>query len=293
MDPLQHQDGSPYINEIEFQPPSPSSVPLDLSPHQTPYDTFDFGNALGTPPFERSPSFNGSYHSPYSGHSELSFVGDEPSFGLFDDAPVGLNIPDYNPSDYDPPNTSSLLMFNDNDYMSGYDNQQISVSVVGPSDQRVSYDYSSPSSNGGGESGGEGGMRSRGSSVSSNPQISPSPRMDVARDFENMAFNSPNWGSAPLPNANRMVDPSKPQSPPRLLMPETHTPAYQTPNINAPDGDGGLMGPKFNIVPATPVSGGGATHQAVPFQTTLETLPQGESMFLVRGKFPRSFSVKF
>jgi transcription factor CRZ1 len=51
------------------------------------------------------------------------------------------------------------------------------------------------------------------------------------------------------------------------------------PTINAPDGNGGsLSGPQLNVVPATPVSGGGAADPAaVPFQATLESLHQGES----------------
>ncbi|KIM84929.1 hypothetical protein PILCRDRAFT_66942 [Piloderma croceum F 1598] len=49
------------------------------------------------------------------------------------------------------------------------------------------------------------------------------------------------------------------------------------PVINAPDGDGGLMGegPQLHIVPATPVSGGGGASQPAPFQTSLDTLHQG------------------
>ncbi|KAH7920235.1 hypothetical protein BV22DRAFT_1021585 [Leucogyrophana mollusca] len=52
----------------------------------------------------------------------------------------------------------------------------------------------------------------------------------------------------------------------------------EPPLINAPEGDGGFSsGPQLHIVPATPVSGGGAASQAVPFQSTLETLHQGKS----------------
>ena len=53
--------------------------------------------------------------------------------------------------------------------------------------------------------------------------------------------------------------------------------------INAPDGDGGFVssGPQLHIVPATPVSGGGAASQAVPFQSTLETLHQGKSIDII------------
>jgi hypothetical protein len=44
-----------------------------------------------------------------------------------------------------------------------------------------------------------------------------------------------------------------------------------------------MDGPQLCIVPATPVSGGGAGRASVPFQTTLSTLSQGESLnFLLR-----------
>lgn len=53
--------------------------------------------------------------------------------------------------------------------------------------------------------------------------------------------------------------------------------------INAPEGDGGFVssGPQLHIVPATPVSGGGAASQAVPFQSTLETLHQGKFIDII------------
>jgi len=283
MDALHQHVSSPYINEIELQPPSPTSAQPSLSPHQSPFDSFDF-NPLGSPPFPHTPSYNGSYNnSPYSGHSELSFSGENESFGLFDDEPTGITIQDYDPSEYDPHHTSSLLMFNESDYMTSYDNSQVSVAVTSVPDHRPSYDYSSPSSNGGGDSGGENERRSRASSVSSNHHLSPSPRLEVAHNFENMRFDSPNWGTTPLPNDRSLSPlPNKPQSPPRLVMPDSSSssgsPYPQPPIINAPEGDGGLMaGPRLHIVPATPVSGGGVTSQAVPFQTRLGTLQQGES----------------
>jgi hypothetical protein len=100
-----------------------------------------------------------------------------------------------------------------------------------------------------------------------------------------MRFESPNWGTHALPVVDRSISPpNKPQSPPQLVIPAspsgTMYPQSSPPVINAPDGDGGLMGegPQLHIVPATPVSGGGGTSQPVPFQTTLETLHQGEYM---------------
>ncbi|KAJ6610730.1 hypothetical protein B0H10DRAFT_1811094 [Mycena sp. CBHHK59/15] len=283
MDP-QHQDRD-YIAEVDFQPPSPDNFHISLDPGpESPYQSFEYTN-LGSPPFPHTPSYNGSYHnSPYSNHSELSFGGEQESFGLFEDEPAGgISVPDYDPSEYDPPQ-SSLLMFNDNEYMpTPYDHAQLSSVPVAPGpDHRTGapYDYSSPSSNGGGDSGEEGKRRSRASSISSN-HISPSPRLDVAQSFENMTFRSPNWGTDPLPR-DRPVSPhpQKPQSPPRLLMPDsgsTSGSGFAPPTINAPEGDGGVVGPRLHIVPATPVSGGGAASTAVPFQTSLETLHQGES----------------
>lgn len=271
-------EGLEYINEIDIQPPSPSSGHLDLT------RTFDYDFS---PPFPHTPSYNGSYdNSPFSNNSELSF-GENESFSLFDDDPNGP-ILDYDPSQYDAPHSSSLLVFNDNDYMSGFDNQ-VSVTVASTSaDLRGSpYDYSSPSSNGGGDSGQDGEIRSRASSVSSNPipQISPSPRMEVAGSFENMSFHSPNWGTHPLPQ-DRSLTPPKPQSPPQLMIPDSSSPSGSCfpppPTINAPSGDGGLMstGPQLHIVPATPVSGGGVTPQANNFQSRLDA---GESFLFTSG----------
>ncbi|KAJ7799066.1 hypothetical protein B0H14DRAFT_2255163, partial [Mycena olivaceomarginata] len=52
----------------------------------------------------------------------------------------------------------------------------------------------------------------------------------------------------------------KPQSPPRLLMPDDNSgPSnFDPPTINVPEGDGLGAGPRLHIVPATPVCGGGA-----------------------------------
>ncbi|KAF8839531.1 hypothetical protein BDN67DRAFT_905442 [Paxillus ammoniavirescens] len=98
-----------------------------------------------------------------------------------------------------------------------------------------------------------------------------------------MRFESPNWQSRQLPGDRAMSPPGKPQSPPQLLIPDSspsNRPMFpqEPPMINAPEGDGGFVssGPQLHIVPATPVSGGGAASQAVPFQSTLETLHQGK-----------------
>lgn len=93
--------------------------------------------------------------------------------------------------------------------------------------------------------------------------------------FENMTFHSPNWSNQALPH-------TKPQSPPRLLMPESES--APPPTINAPD-DADNAGPKLRIVPATPVSGGGG-NQVMPFMRGASNLqpppvweqPQNESV---------------
>ncbi|KAF7289588.1 Calcineurin responsive transcriptional factor [Mycena chlorophos] len=276
---MDHQDKD-YIAEVELRAPSPDAFHISL---ENP-DSFEYAN-LGSPSFPHTPSYNGSFHnSPYSNHSELSFNGEQESFGLFEDEPGRGR--DYDPSEYDPPQSSSLLMFNDNEFMPGpYDPSQISSVPMapGPDTRNGPFDYSSPSSNGGGDSGDEGNLRSRASSVSSN-QFSPSPRLDVAQSFENMTFRSPNWGTDPLPPRDPPGSPGlqKNQSPPRLVMPpdvgSVTTPTFAPPIINAPEGDGlDGLGPQLHIVPATPVSGGVGVSPAVPFQNTLETLHQGTS----------------
>ncbi|KAF9041851.1 hypothetical protein BDP27DRAFT_1435068 [Rhodocollybia butyracea] len=100
------------------------------------------------------------------------------------------------------------------------------------------------------------GIRSRASSVSSNHQqtvMQPqrSPHMAVAQSFEGMSFHSPAWGTEPLPDHSprQAQFPSDVQS--RSLSPQRGTGKPQN------DGDGGA-GPALRIVPATPVSGGGA-----------------------------------
>ncbi|KAF8634362.1 hypothetical protein AX17_004212 [Amanita inopinata Kibby_2008] len=264
---LQDAPGSPYINDIDFQPPSPSSNPSHLDSNAT-------FNPLA------SPSYNGSYNnSPYSAHSELSFVADSDLAyqSLFDDD-SSAGIHEYDPAEYDPPHSSSLLMFSDTDFIPpSYD---AGLSVINSEVHRNQpYDYSSPSSN---ASATDDRNRSRASSVSSSHNNQPqshqqtpnlyntSPRMEVAQSFENMKF-SPHWGTEPLPHNEPT---QKPPSPPRLLMPD------KPPTINVPEGDGDGMGngPSLNIVPATPISGGGlASDNPVPFQTRLENLQSGHA----------------
>ncbi|KAF8135174.1 hypothetical protein EV363DRAFT_1119813, partial [Boletus edulis] len=173
------------------------------------FDMYEFSH-LQSPPFPHTPSYNGSYHnSPYSGQSDLSYD------------PDGPDRDEYDPAEYDAPNSSSLLVF-DSDYVTGFDptGAHVAVSVTPAQiDQHSprSYDHSSPSSNG------DGRPRSRASSLSSNPQILPhsSPHLDVAHNFENLRFESPNWRQNQLPGERTMSPPRKAQSPPQLLIPDS------------------------------------------------------------------------
>lgn len=269
-----------HYRDVDYHSPSPSNKPINIGT-TSPFDAFEFSH-LQSPPFPHTPSYNGSYqNSPYSGHSDLSYEDGPEESALLGDSLDGLGFREnYDPSEYDPPNTT-LLMF-DSNFMTDFDpnGAHVSVSVTpAPIDQHSprSYDHSSPSSNG------EGRPRSRASSVSSNPQILPhsSPHLDVAHNFENLRFDSPNWRHNQLPGERTLSPPRKAQSPPQLLIPDSSPSLFpqEAPMINAPDGDGGFVssGPQLHIVPATPVSGGGAASQAVPFQSTLETLHQGKS----------------
>lgn len=218
------------------------------------YINEDYSLNLDPPsPTQQSYDFDynaADYHnSPFSDHSELSYTGD-----------------DYNPAEYDHPvAANSLLMFSDSDYVSYT--------------QMSSYaDYSSPSDNGDADQ-----QRSRASSVSSQ-HLHPSPRLDVAHSFENMSFQSPSWGTEPLPEHRRMSI-TKPQSPPRLLMPDSDQSYEQNapPTINAPDGDDSNGGPKLRIVPATPVSGGGlgGGNETMPFARGASLLPTPNNLGII------------
>lgn len=271
------QSDSVHYRDLDYAQ-SPPNKPINVGTN-SPFDTYEFGH-LQSPPFPHTSSYNGSYqNSPYSGNSELSYDPDGPDgFALFGDS---LDVrEDYDPSEYDPPNSSGLLVF-DGEFISGLDHNtgHVSVSVTpAPIDQHSprSYDHSSPSSND------DARPRSRASSVSSNPQILPhsSPHLDVAHNFEKLRFESPNWRHNQLPTERTLSPPRKAQSPPQLLIPDSSPALFpqEAPMINAPEGDGGFVssGPQLHIVPATPVSGGGAASQAVPFQSTLETLHQGK-----------------
>jgi len=201
---------SPYINEVDVVPPSPQ---LD-SYHDL-------------PPFN-----DPSYYSPFSNHSELSFIGEHDlDLAVFDD-PARSLLTDYDPADYDNPTASSLLVYQDNDYM-------------------APYNYASPSSDNDDD------RPSRASSVS----YSASPRFDVAQSFEAMSFRSPAFPNESLPHS------PQPLSPPRFFMPDDHLPDPQPlPKINAPDPDNGLGGGlMLNIVPATPIGSGASAANPAPF----------------------------
>jgi transcription factor CRZ1 len=147
-----------------------------------------------------------------------------------------------------------------------------------------------------------------------------------------MSFQSPAWGTEPLPLdpsaqgslmdtrrrssvfSGRSVSPhmQKPQSPPRLVMPDNDgSPSFapnndpassgstgnqnfvQPPVINAPDdgGDNG-SGPSLRIVPATPVSGGGLGNPGdgrMPFH---QQRPAGNNLGVIDEPFRGDFSAQ-
>jgi hypothetical protein len=259
---LAHDDS--YINAVVVPPSPPRSAHDFQSPYPRDYNDL-VANSIG------SPSFHGSYYSPFSNHSELSYGNPEHdvNLNLIDhDSPIGLGLhTEYDPNEFDGSQTSpsSLLMYQDTEFMPQFHNLTAS-----PSDPRgVSYDYSSPSSNGDPSSD----RRSRASSISSNhannnSYTQPS-GLDMAQSFENLNVRSPNWGTNPLP-------PIKSMSPPRLMMLDDRPADVKPPTINAPDGDGGVDGPQFNIVPATPIGAGASVANSTPAHSTLETLHQGK-----------------
>jgi hypothetical protein len=281
MDLSNQSDQSPYLNDgIDVVPPSPPSGQRDLDFNQSPYlqdYNQDFNlNSLG------SPSFNGSYYSPYSNHSELSFTGEHDlNLNIFDNDNIGLGLrTEYDPQDFDAPQPSSLLIYQDNDFMP----QLLSAAKSDPRGSGSPYDHSSPSSNASGNDDNGDDRRSRASSVASNHANArnASPRLEVSQTFEAMTFHSPSFNAQPLPSVSHSpAPPPQPLSPPRLMMPDDQPMDIQAPpRINAPDGEGNMGGPSFNIVPATPV-GGGASVANSAFRGTLETLHQGEHHFIV------------
>jgi len=263
-----HQDQrflSDLDSGVDFRPSGLLPDNLNLSPNHTAFDSFELRpSSPHFPP--ATPSYNGSYHnSPYSAVSELDFDSKDDSLDLFNDDP--LVIPpteDYDPSKYDPPSSTGLLMFDDG-FMSGVNNpNRVSVSIT-PAENASSpyYDHGSPSSsNGGAESGAENDRPSPASSASSRLAVTASPHLD----FNQLRVESPYHRPVPMPSEGASPQ-MKAQSPPVLLIPDLNQPSgYQQdrPVIHAPEGDG--VGPRLHIVPATPVSGGGETTQAAGFR---------------------------
>ncbi|KAI0707282.1 hypothetical protein C8Q76DRAFT_748594 [Earliella scabrosa] len=262
----------------DFLPASPHLY--DASPNPgAPYDSFDFPDAASH--FPHTPSYNGSYqNSPYSNYSDLPAIdGTDDGLHLFADNPSGISITEeYDPAEYDVPSSGGPLIL-DEHYMNS---AHVSVSVTPPLNDYSSpnaFDHASPASSNGLEDDGH-------SHASSNSSYMhpPSPRPDISQSFQDsLSFHSPAWPAGALPDDRRSPPLSKPQSPPQLVIPDTTSPGgtgvESPPTINAPDGDGGLIGsgPTLQIVPATPVSGGGVTAQNVPFQDTLANLRQGNS----------------
>jgi hypothetical protein len=277
---------SPFVRDgIDFTSPSLSSAQLQHSPN-SPFDSFEIQPP--SPRHPHTPSYNGSYHnSPYTAYSDFSYVGSEITepLGLFDDpASIAVRnaIDDYNPAEYDTPNSGGLLIF-DTGFMNGVDSSdpQITLAVSPPADSPYEaagspYSHASPGSSNGHEESGH--VRSRNSSVSSH-HAGPLDHPDFSAQFDTFA---PNGQFSPTFN--------KAQSPPRLIIQDSTSPAGthfpNPPTINAPAGNsnGLLAGPQLNVVPATPVSGGGDANPAgVPFQTTLGNLQQSESLSMLPG----------
>jgi hypothetical protein len=276
MDPLLVAS-SPYIQEHnDFDPSSSTSAQFDVPHTEPPYFTdsfaYDQDYIQDSTHFPHTPSYNGSYqNSPYSVLSDLPTFenNDGPdSLGLFDDNPSGISITEeYDPADYDGPQTSGLISF-DESFMPTADpaNPQVSVSITPPFDAPSPYDHASPASSNGAEEG----RRSRASSTSSYMQPNSPPLNDFTQNFESMNFESPSWSTSQLP-LDRRSPPmqQKAHSPPQLVIPDLSSPSISSreepPTINAPEGDGMPSGPQLHIVPATPISGGGGVAQNVPF----------------------------
>lgn len=252
-----HQDHH-YLSDLDsgvgLRPSGLLPDNLNLSPNHTAFDSFDLRPS--SPHFPATPSYNGSYHnSPYSAVSELDFDSKDDSLGLFNNDP--LVIPpteDYDPSKYDAPSSTGLLMFDDH-FMSGVnDHNRVSVSIT-PAEDASSpayYDHGSPgSSNGGAESGAENDRPSPASSVSSRLGVNTSPHLDFNQLRVESPYNPP--VSMPSEGASPQM---KAHSPPVLVIPDLNQPSgYQQdrPVIQAPQGDG--VGPRLHIVPATPIGG--------------------------------------
>jgi hypothetical protein len=128
--------------------------------------------------------------------------------------------------------------------------------------------------------------RSRASSVSSNHQATPSLTVGPMGDaFDKLGFDNVDsdlvWRSQQQQHSNSQQlngqGGVKVQSPPQLFIPnEGSSSTLQIPSFgNQPSlgtGGLGLSAPGINILPATPVSGGGAGASHVPFDTVLKNL---------------------
>ena len=287
MDPLLVASSSPFLQEQhDFQPSSSTSASYDISHSDSPYlvDSFAFDQDYPQDGahFPHTPSYNGSYqNSPYSVLSDLPTFGNEEadSLALFDDNPSGISITEeHDPSEYDAPNSTGLISF-DESFMSTIDsaNPQVSFSITPPAHDEGSpspYDHASPASSNGAEDD----RRSHGSTASPYMHPNSPPLGDFTQNFESMHFESPSWSTSQLPGDRRSPPAQqKAHSPPQLVIPDISSPSSsahdEPPTINAPEGDGLPTGPQLHIVPATPISGGGAVGQNVQY------MRQSESFF--------------
>lgn len=268
---------SPYLSDV-------ADVDIDIDP----------AAATNSGPPYAYPSHQGSYHnSPYS-----DFASFDEGSNDFADISIHIDQPDvdglvvehdYDPADYDAPGDNALYFDND-DF----------IPNLSP-DLAARYDHSSPASSAGDGPGQDQlsvlshGQRSRASSVSSNHGVNPALTTGApgSRDyqstfeFENMTFNSPSPGPQQLwsQNTQSPTSANKPMSPPALYIPGPdiiHTAGTPSPTSSAHSDAGaganrgglgaGLLpsGPGIHIVPATPVSGGGANgHDIHSFQDIL------------------------
>ncbi|KAI0311031.1 hypothetical protein OF83DRAFT_1271761, partial [Amylostereum chailletii] len=263
-----------YITDLDSLAFDNGPDPLALAV-ASPFDHFDIRHP-SSPAFPATPSYNGSYqNSPYSAASDLDFDPKD-DLNYYDQDPLVIGRDEYDPSAYDGPIGSSGLLMFDSDFIPNSHSSHVSLSVThadDPSSSPAYYDHGSPgSSNGGGESGNENDRRSPASSVSSHPgagQSAPSPHLN----FTTLHVESPYLASIQIP-AEQGSPSHKPQSPPQLLIPDgVPQPGGSYPDqpiINAPEGDG--VGPRLQIVPATPVSRGDPTPSAA-YRNPI--LPQG------------------
>ncbi|KAH9970591.1 hypothetical protein BGW80DRAFT_559395 [Lactifluus volemus] len=179
-----------------------SSQTTSISPPITPFDSFDLRPS--SPHFAHTPSYNASYQNPYYVESELDFESKDDILGLSDP----LLIPpddEYDPSKYDAPFSTNLMLFED--FMSG--SNRMSDSVTPADDAHpLYYDQGSPSSsNGGAEIEAENDdRRVPATSVSSHLGVNADPHLD----FNQLRVESPYRPPVQIPASPQLTSQSRP-----------------------------------------------------------------------------------